>query len=620
MATEEVWGVFTQDKPISGGSEYEMTATLENNYKVDVFTTDKLEVLSEDAYIKISLLDAAGQELIPFVQLNSSEETFDKGCVNSFMISSSIGPEELKKIKIVQNGINHCLLEKIVMTKINANPQKQLIFPTCSEIEAFKECEWDEAGDDHYITLDIYTSEYSYASTNNGVEISVVGLINERDETGKIIKKMVEIKSNGELDNSKDNFEKGEKDSFTFKATNAFDEIAEIKIKKGWGDDWHLDKIVATDIVTGKEWIFVANSWIRHGEGVTLSHDEYRHFIVDVYTDGNRLSGTDGSVAISIGDEEKNRKTLNNRYNNFEAGDKDSFTIHYEKKIENADLKPEWIPSVKIWYEAVDEWKPAVVIISDLNSSRQWVFNPEKIKDKKEFRLIPCKDYSCFRVDVYTSDETGGGTNANIRMVINGDNDQKLLNDRKNNFESGDIDSFVAVYKNAIGKPSCITLWHDGSGANADWKLGKIVVTDIVNGEKWVFPAGDDCWIKANEKKTLTYQEGLSFIIDLPKSDKKVGADDKGINAEISIVGEGDCVIPFKKIDDKNFIVMTSASEIKSISKIVIKKCDDKFDLDCIVGEITVTDIHLGKKWIFNCTDFTDKNNPVELEPVKIIG
>ncbi len=619
VATEKVWGVFTQDEPIPGGPKLEVLTNPENNYKVDVYTTYKLNVSSEEAYIKISLLDADGQELIPYIKLNSSEETFNKGCVNSFMISSSIGPEKLKKIKILQNGVNHCLLEKIVVTRINTNPKKQLIFPTCSEIEALKECVWDEAGDDHYVTLSIYTSEYSSAGTNSDVEISVVGVAYERDKDGQIVaEKEVKIKPNGELDNSKDNFEKGKIDSFTFKATNAFDEITEIKIKKGGRDDWHLDKIVATDVVTGKEWIFVANSWIRHGEEITLSHDEYRHFVVDVYTDGKRFSGTDGSVAISIGDEEKNRKTLNNRHNNFEAGDKDSFTIHYEEKIENANLKPEWIPSVKIWYDAVGEWKPAVVIISDLNSTRQWVFAPQKIDNEKEFLLIPCKDYSCFHVDIYTSDATGGGTDANVGIIVNGNSPLQLLNDRKNNFESGNKDSFIIVYDVPVEEPSYITVVHDGSGANADWKLGKIVITDIVNGLQRCFSAGNDCWIKANEKKTLAFQKGHYFIIDLPKSDKK-------IDAEISLIGERvvdgeSCFIPFQEINGRNSFSMASVSGIGTLSKVIIKKVGDQSDSDCIIGEITVTDIYLGKKWTFNCTGWTNGNDQVELEPVIING
>ena len=611
VKTEKV-KVFATNEPIGNNKEVRLREQMSLvNFKIDVYTSNQLWA-GTDGDVKIAIYGKDDLEILPFTKLDNSENNFERHDKDSFVVSTPKAenhpsPKDIKCIKIKQSSYDEWILDKIVITDLFTKIEWTFVPIPSEKIVKNEEVVIDRCDEGYCFLMEVYTSDKSFAGTDGKIEVALLGKDN------------VVILPYTKMNNFKNNFEKNDVDTFTFSTESFADDICGVKIKyvddaDNADDDWHLDKIIIYDAITKIEWKFIANSWIRKGEEITLSQDKNRHFVVDVYTDGNICSGTDGTVEISI---DGKKKVLDNRHNNFEAGDRDSFTIHFDEPFINQTN--EWTPCVEILYNAVDEWKPAVVIISDLNSSRQWVFNPEKIKDKKEFRLIPCKDYSCFRVDVYTSDETGGGTNANIRMVINGDNDQKLLNDRKNNFESGDIDSFVAVYKNAIGKPSCITLWNDGSGANADWKLGKIVVTDIVNGEKWVFPAGDDCWIKANDKKTLTYQEGLSFIIDLPKSDKKVGADDKGINAEISIVGEGDCVIPFKKIDDKNFIVMTSASEIKSISKIVIKKCDDKFDLDCIVGEITVTDIHLGKKWIFNCTDFTDKNNQVELEPTEII-
>ena len=595
--TEKV-KVFVTDESIEKNKEvrlFEQDSLV--NFKIDVYTSNQLNA-GTDGDVKIAIFGKGDAVILPFTKLDNSENNFERKDKDSFVISTPkvdeyCSYESVEYVKITQNSYDGWLLDKIIITDLCTKVEWTFIPVPSKKITKNEEVKINRSERGRCFLMKVYTSAESYAGTDDTIEFAMYG------------KNKAEILPFTVMNNFKNNYDKKDVDSFTFSTELFVDDICEVKVLHKGVDDWHLDKIVINDAISGKEWMFIANSWVRNNEVITLSHDEFRHFAVDVYTDGNILSGTDGSVEISIDDE---KKVLNNRHNNFEAGDRDSFTIHYDKSFVVAG-DTDWNPVVKILYNAVDKWKPELVIISDLNSNYRWVLAPEKSTDN-EYLLKKCEEYSCFEVKVYTSDETGGGTNANVKIDINGDNPRKLLNNRKDNFESGDIDSFIVVYKNPVEEPSYITVCHDGSGKLSDWKLGKIVVVDLVNGLKWLFAAGNDCVIKANEKITLACRSGRCFRIDLPQSDKK-------IDAEISLVGEGGD-IPFQKINGNASFSMISYSGIGNLLKIIIND-DRQSGSDWFVGRITVTDIYLGKKWIFEGSGQTNEYNQVELVPAEVI-
>lgn len=605
-AKSEKVKVFAANQAIEKNKEvriYEQNSLV--NFRIDVYTGNQLNA-GTDGDVKIAIFGKDNAEILPFTKLDNSENNFERNDSDSFVISTKnkkhLSKEDIEYVKIKQSDRDGWLLDKIVITDLYTNVEWTFIPTFNKKIDKNEEVKIDRCDGGKNFLMEVYTSDKSYAGTDGCVEIAMYG------KNKKVLLPLTP------MNNFKNNYEKGDVDTFTFFTESVVDDICEIKIKHNGADDWHLDKIIIYDAITKIEWKFIANSWIRYGEEITLSHDKNRHFVVDVYTDGNVYSGTDDIVEISI---DGKKKVLNNRHNNFEAGNRDSFTIHFDESFINQTY--EWTPCVEISYKAVDEWKPAVVIISDLNSSNQWVLVPECLINKNLYLMRQCEAYSCFEVEIGTSDTIGCGTDANVKIDINGDNSEKLLNNRKDNFESGDNDSFIIVYEKPVGEPSYITVLHDGSGPNSDWKLGHVYITDLVNGKKWDFPAGNDCVVKADKKVPLTRLGGRYFLIDLPQPKKKIDAKDKGVNAEISIVGENGHVIPFKKIDDRDFILMTSDLEIKSLSKIIIRKVGDPFDSDCIIGKITVMDVYFKEKWIFNCTGFTDENKPMELVPAEII-
>ena len=84
---------------------------------------------------------------------------------------------------------------------------------------------------------------------------------------------------------------------------------------------------------------------------------------------------------------------------------------------------------------------------------------------------------------VYTADDRGAGTDANVQMVIYGKNekgesiksDEIPLDNNGDNFESGQEDQFK-IETIDVGKPYKIRVWHDNSGSFAAWKLDRVSI------------------------------------------------------------------------------------------------------------------------------------------------
>ena len=96
---------------------------------------------------------------------------------------------------------------------------------------------------------------------------------------------------------------------------------------------------------------------------------------------------------------------------------------------------------------------------------------------------------------VYTADERGAGTNANVHLVIYGKNergesvksDDIKLDNSGDNFESGQEDQFKCDTID-VGKPYKIRIWHDNAGSFAAWKLDRVSCFNPLkcSGVRWL--------------------------------------------------------------------------------------------------------------------------------------
>jgi len=85
---------------------------------------------------------------------------------------------------------------------------------------------------------------------------------------------------------------------------------------------------------------------------------------------------------------------------------------------------------------------------------------------------------------VYTADENGAGTDASVRLVLYGKNqegesvksDEIKLDNNGDNFESGREDQFK-IETIDVGRPYKIRVWHDNRGSFAAWKLDRVCLS-----------------------------------------------------------------------------------------------------------------------------------------------
>lgn len=88
-------------------------------------------------------------------------------------------------------------------------------------------------------------------------------------------------------------------------------------------------------------------------------------------------------------------------------------------------------------------------------------------------------------VFVYTGSKKNAGTNANVSMVVYGDNgksDQISLTNNNPNFKQGATDEFK-ISMIDIGIPYKIRIWHNNSGSFSGWfleKVGFIVLISVI--------------------------------------------------------------------------------------------------------------------------------------------
>ncbi len=84
-----------------------------------------------------------------------------------------------------------------------------------------------------------------------------------------------------------------------------------------------------------------------------------------------------------------------------------------------------------------------------------------------------------YKFVVYTGDEAGAGTDANVKFTLIGESGDsgELHLDRKtkNDFERGAKDSFFYKLK-PLGKLFKLKVSHDGSGFGSAWYLNKVGV------------------------------------------------------------------------------------------------------------------------------------------------
>eukprot|EP01123_Difflugia_compressa_P005057 TRINITY_DN1661_c0_g1_i1.p1 TRINITY_DN1661_c0_g1~~TRINITY_DN1661_c0_g1_i1.p1 ORF type:complete len:960 (-),score=248.52 TRINITY_DN1661_c0_g1_i1:25-2904(-) len=220
-----------------------------------------------------------------------------------------------------------------------------------------------------------------------------------------------------------------------------------------------------------------------------------------------------------------------------------------------------------------------------------------------------------YRVDVFTGDRRGAGTDAKVTIELYGDTGRsgpKILEGPGDCFERNKHDTF-GIEIPEIGKLTKIRIGHDNSGFGASWFLDKVVITSEKTQEKWYFMLGD--WLEGDhcEKELASCSEDgtpslplVKYQIDVTTGDRR-GA---GTDANVFIVLYGTAGDSGKKILDgpgNNFerkqtdVFGFECVDLGELKKIQIGHDNSGFGASWFLDKVVVTNQQSGTKWYFLC-------------------
>ena len=344
-----------------------------------------------------------------------------------------------------------------------------------------------------YFVVRIITEDACFAGTNAKIYMSVKG--REKNSLDEVC-----VGKERCFDNFHDRFERNSIEIFEFYTDLNIEVISSLTIRYDGVNKWLLDKIIVSDPIDEKCWVFNYKDWInKEKKDVILKNPESlkknRLLVLDVYTSFVANAGTDANVKISLYEKQDDQteilfyyQELDNSENNFEKGKVDTFVAKIDSDI--ADIS-----KVKIKHDgtgAASMWHLKKIVVTDVVTEKAWLFCADCwVRGGNEIILSQEKGH-CFVVDVYTGNESGAGTDANVEISITGTEGcipLKKLDGSGNLFEKGDKDSFTICSEKSIGDVSTIAIKQDGKGAFSSWYLKKVVVTDVVSKVQKVFVA-----------------------------------------------------------------------------------------------------------------------------------
>ncbi|XP_041436582.1 lipoxygenase homology domain-containing protein 1 [Xenopus laevis] len=417
---------------------------------------------------------------------------------------------------------------------------------------------------------------------------------------------------------------------------------------------WLVDEIQLTVPNKGIMYTFICKCWFAKDRGDGLAARVFNMLDATAITIGRKIlyevtvvtgdvpnGGTDANIYITCfgasGSSEEMQ--LPKGDDRFERGQRDTFVT------EIADIAP--LKKMRMRIDGKGsrpEWYFEQITLKNLTTKEETVFmyGDWLSKTKGERKTLSCEmaatvdgeemvDTTTYIIQVKTSDVSGAGTDANVFLIIfgeNGDSGPLALkqSNNSNKFEKGKSDLFRFTDMLSLGDLCKVRVWHDNSGIGPGWHLEFIEIKDeTMNSsfrfqcDRWLSKKADDHQIirelACANNAILDMKERTSYEIVTVTSNR----DDAETKDNIWIILEG------KKGRSKEFTLENSSKKrrfardatdtfkfssknVGDVAAICVGHCpkdgrkfSPKPDLYWHVKEITVTEMELGNKYIFNC-------------------
>ncbi|CAF0916712.1 unnamed protein product [Rotaria sordida] len=560
-------------------------------YIVDVYTGNKTGA-GTDANVFINIYDECGDTGVRYLEYSlKNKDKFEQNQVDSFIIEAVL-LKQIRKIRIGHDGTgSHSgwFLNKVVIRQDDQRSE-----PTTFICNRWFAVDEDDGKIVRELTLTQHLDKITYnikiktgdifqAGTDADVHLKIFG---EKGNTDRI-----QLRT---TNNTRDQFERGQIDNFTFEIYD-LGKIEHILIGhngKNSGAGWFLDWIEINVPIRHELYRFTCNRWLDKKEGdgkieLDLKPSDITKkptlipYEVTVFTGDKAGAGTDAKVFIQIyGSYGKTEEIiLSNRSDSFERKSVDQF------KIEAPDIGP--IQKIRIGHHSENfgaSWYLEKVLIQryltfksdqlkhlkQINTSnpnveeywficRQW-FDKDQ-GDKQTIRELLPTIYEhdnvisnkkvTYLVHVFTGDKSGAGTDANVFLTIYGQNkdsgERQLIKSKTNSnrFERKQEDIFE-IKSLSLGRLTKIKIRHDNKGLSSAWYLDRIEIADPDTGFRYYFIC--EKWLAVDEGDKMLSREiyasenkshDLSSVCQITTYRINVITSDKfgsGTNAKVYII------------------------------------------------------------------------------------
>ncbi|KAF3701896.1 Lipoxygenase -like proteiny domain-containing protein 1 [Channa argus] len=423
---------------------------------------------------------------------------------------------------------------------------------------------------------------------------------------------------------------------------------------------WLVDELSVAVPTKGVKYIFACKCWLAkdRGDGLTarifnvldaeaISISQKIIYEVTVVTGDVQNAGTDTQIFMTVfgANGSTEEMLLQKNEDRFERGQEDTFNMEINDiaplrkmrlRIDGSGSRPDWF---------LDK-----VIMRNLTTEEVSVFTYEEwlSRTRGPKRTLLCEmaavvdeemmvELTTYFIQVKTSDISGAGTDANVWIIIfgeNGDTGTLALKDsnKSNKFERKQVDTFHFVDILSLGDLSKVRIWHDNTGLAPGWHLEYVDVKDEIMDKTFRFPC--DRWLAKNDDDGQIMRElacANNDYLDLNEKTKYEICITTGDTSEGETKENAWIVLEGKKGRSKEFVMENSSKKrrfqrgnvdrfefssknLGDIAGICLghtpkdgKKV--KGEVNWHVEEVVVTERELGNKYVFSC------NAPIPLSP-----
>ncbi|KAJ8261234.1 hypothetical protein COCON_G00169570 [Conger conger] len=415
---------------------------------------------------------------------------------------------------------------------------------------------------------------------------------------------------------------------------------------------WLVDELAVAVPTKGVMYVFQCKCWLAKDRGDGLTARVFNVLDADSVTIAQKViyqatvvtgdvqnAGTDTNIYLSLfgANGSTEEILLQKNDDRFERGQEDTFNLEIDDiaplkkmriRIDGTGSRPDWF---------LDQ-----IFLRNLTTEEVAVFTYEDwlSKTKGPKRTLICEmaavvddeemvERTTYIIQVKTSDVTAAGTDANVFLIVfgeNGDTGTLVLKEcnNTNKFERKQTDVFRFPDVLSLGDLSKVRVWHDNTGPGPGWHLEHVDVKDEVLDQTFRFPC--DRWLAKNEDDGQIMRElpcANNDFLDLSEKTKyeivvtTADMDDAETKENVWIALEG------KKGRSKEFVMENSSKK-----KRFLRGSTDKFEFSsktlgdiagiCLghtpkdgkkvkseahwhVEGVVITEKELGNKYIFQC-------------------